>query len=98
MSWMTWEVGNYLYFLPFILVILAWNRASLLGLVAVGVLLLSYPFLMPIVGNMTEAPGSGGYDSIVSSILWLVATGLFILSAIAKALRIWDNYRRHRIQ
>lgn len=82
---MTWEVGNYLYFIPFILVIFAWNRASLLGLIAGGLGIFSYPFLMPLIGNATETPGGGGYESVVSSILWLAAVALFVLSVIAKA-------------
>ena len=96
MSWMTWEVDKYLYFLPFILVIFAWNRASLFGLIALGLAIFSYPFLMPLIGNVKETPGGGGYETVVSSILWLAAVGLFVLSVIAKALRIWDNYRRRQ--
>ncbi|MGV3576956.1 MAG: hypothetical protein ACO1O4_17675 [Devosia sp.] len=96
MAWMTWELGNYLYFIPTILVLVAWNRKSLIIFFSLGLAVLTYPFLMPILGDTSIQPGSGGYSGTVSWILWLVAAVLFVLSTIGKVFRIWSDFRLGR--
>jgi hypothetical protein len=93
MAWMTWELGNYLYFVPAILVLLAWNRKSLLIFITLGLAVLTYPFLMPILGDTSIQPGSGGYSGTLSWILWLAAVVLFVVCTIGKAFRIWGDFR-----
>jgi hypothetical protein len=87
MHWMTWELGNYISFLPSVLIIASWNWASFRWLLTIGLGLLTYPFLLHFIGNPIETPGYGGYEPVISGLLWLVGVVIFCLGALGKVLR-----------
>ena len=93
MAWMTWETGNLVYFVPCLLLVFARNRASFVAVILTGALLLSYPFLVPLIGNGAEEPGSGGYGQQISWMLWLIGVALFPVGIIGKAFRLWGDAR-----
>jgi hypothetical protein len=93
MNWMTWELGNYLYFAPAILMRLAWSRISLILLATLGALLLTYPFLLLAWGNPAQSAGQGGYTEMVGWIFWMVGLIAFVVALIGGVFRIWMNRR-----